>query len=207
MLLITCCWTILWSRTPFIWSNDTASHSKGGKSWTTPLWELQKWPNCSFLDYDIFNSVIFLPVFEKSLLIRHSEDTCIIADMKASCMLRKATPKNAEAYYFETVRFYKVQHLLACSLFATSPQSQQSTRSIQYHSTAQIIQQIAGPCHRSSGPYAPLEAQMSLLYRTAHIPTLGDCCLSTDSVYWFRMILQMSSDDFPKNIKGLVCVT
>ena len=146
-------------------------------------------------------------MFGRNLLIRYSEDTCIIADMKASCMLRKATPQKAGACYFETVSFYKVQHFLARSLFVASPHSQQITQSIQYHSTAQIIQQIDGPYHRSSGPYTPLEAQMSLLYRTAHTPTLGDCCLSTDSVYWFRMILRMSSDDFPNSIKGLVCVT
>lgn len=47
-----------------------------------------------------------------------------------------------------------------------------------------------------SVPYAPLEKQMSLLYRSAHTPTFGDCCLFTDSVYWFRMILRMSSDIF-----------
>jgi len=50
-------------------------------------------------------------------------------------------------------------------------------------------------------------AQMSLLYRTAHAPPLGDCCLSTDGVYWFRIIHRMSSDNFPNSIKGLTCVT
>lgn len=98
------------------------------------------------------------------------------------------------------LRFYKVQHFPARKLFVVSPQPQQST-----HST--VIQQNAGPYHRLSGPYAHITAQMSLLYRTAHAPSLGDCCLSTDSVYCFRMILRMSSDNFPNNIKGMICVT
>lgn len=92
--------------------------------------------------------LFFLPVFGRNLPIWYTEDTCIIADMKASCMLRKTTPKKGRASYFETVRFYKVQHLLARSLFVASHQSQQSTQNIQYHSTAQIIQQIAGSYHR-----------------------------------------------------------
>jgi hypothetical protein len=44
------------------------------------------------------------------------------------------------------------------------------------------------------------KSQMSLLYR-AHALTLADCSLSTESVYWFRTILRMSSDNFKTILK------
>jgi hypothetical protein len=109
-------------------------------------------------------------------------------------MLRKANPKKATACYFEMVLFYSALYLRTSSLFPASPQTQQPTYNIS----------ITQP---NAGPYSPFPAQMSLLYRTGHAQILGECSLSTDSVNWFRMIPRMSSDNFPKSIKGLVCVT
>jgi hypothetical protein len=105
-------------------------------------------------------------------------------------MLRKATPKKAAESFFEMIRFYKVSHLPVRAVCCLS-----SVTAVHAHTAFGITQQHRSP-NRILVLIAPIKTQMSLLYRSAHAQTLGDCSLSTESIIWIRKILRISSDNF-----------